>query len=148
MASKKQIKLIRALAAHHFYDDDDYHDWLFDQFGKKSTKELTGHEAHEAIQLLSFRKAPLRVDGGRHYSGSGRAGDGRHFLTQAQANKIGALEYALGWSGNPFRLIGFIKKQTGKNKTVEMLSRSEASKVIIGLEKLLEEERIGDYNHK
>lgn len=140
MANKKQIKAIRTLASRHFYNDDDYHDWLFEQFKKRSTKELNSYEASEAIQLLSFRKPPLRRDGGRYYRGMGRAGDGGVFITQAQADKIGALENAFGWSGDPFRLIGFIKKQTGKIKTVEMLSRSEASKVIIGLEKLMNEE--------
>lgn len=53
-----------------------------------------------------------------------------------QINKIDSLIEVLGWD-NPQRLNGFIKRQTGKNKSKMMLTEPEATKVIIGLMKIL-----------
>lgn len=75
------------------------------------------------------------------YVGKGIKSDGGKHLTQKQADEIARLEQVLGWTDNPKRLGGFITRQTKKTKTVEMLGRKEASKVILGLRKLLTEKR-------
>lgn len=69
------------------------------------------------------------------YIGRGSVGQPGH-LTQEQAGYIARLEDQLGWSNNPRRIAGFIKRVTGSISTVEMLSSRNASKLIIGLERL------------
>jgi hypothetical protein len=70
------------------------------------------------------------------YSGRGSKQVGT-WLTQAQADRISRLEDDLGWATNPDRLLGFIERQIGSRATVEMLSVARASKVILGLERML-----------
>jgi hypothetical protein len=50
--------------------------------------------------------------------------------------KIDALTDVLGWETDQ-RLNGFIKRQTNKNKTKWMITKREATKVIIGLQKMV-----------
>lgn len=137
---KKQIKVIRALAAKIFDDDDAYRDWLTKNFfrndARKSTTELTQQEGREAIEILMrFMPPASKPAAGGNVSRYKGSDDGVH-LTKRQAYRISFLETALGWQDNFARLQGFIFKQTGKNQSVEMLSKGEASKVITGLEKM------------
>ncbi len=71
---------------------------------------------------------------GRYY-GSGTRGQGP-FLTQDTADEIARLEDVLGWTADPKRLQGFIERQTGHKKSVRMLTKSQASKVIVGLKRV------------
>ena len=125
LITRPQTRHLRALSRSVFPSDDLYHDWLLQQFGKVSTKQLTRRDASMAIRLLkgdtSDRAYPI---------GSGVAAH----LTDRQARKIGALIAERGISGAGLDRI--IKRQTGQDKGVEMLTRSEATKVIILLERM------------
>lgn len=72
---------------------------------------------------------------GVRYVGKGAEGEAGH-LTQAQAGYIAQLEDELGWTDDPKRLVGFIERQIGVNKTPSMLRNREASDVITGLERM------------
>jgi len=133
--TKPQIKKLRVLASKAFPNDDLYHEWLATQFkdmetGKpaESTKRISSQAAHYAIQMLlpeHERKNSKYYPRGSGYS---------NHLSDSQAKNIGGLAADLGWT--PDGLLKFIQRQTGKNKTVEMLSGKEATKVIIGLERV------------
>lgn len=57
-------------------------------------------------------------------------------ITQRQADYMAKLEDILGWTSNPDRLVGFIRRQMGIKKGIAMLKNREASSVITGLERL------------
>ena len=148
--SKAQIKMIRSLFSKISADDATYREWLYytffkDDIGEKrtSTSQLTKAEGHIAISLLMQTVNPSTSSNDTR--GQGQTPRPRYFgtglgwaLTQTQANKIAVLESQLGWADNPLRLEGFIERQIGKRKKVEWLKNREASKVITGLQKLLE----------
>lgn len=128
--TKPQIKALQSIRHKVFTDSDAYHDWLLANYKKKSTLELTTIQAREAISLL--------------LQGTGDAGqtDSRPrgvWLTRRQYGKIKALEKELGWQDNPKRIRGFIRRQLKLNKTINMLTISEAQKVITGMTRLTKE---------
>jgi hypothetical protein len=141
LIDKKQIKILRTLASKVFKNgNDEYHAWLqksfFDDDNRKSTTELTATEAREAINILMRYVSKPGATVSR-YKGSNNGVN----LTYKQAAKISFMETALGWADNFARMQGFIFKQTGKNKSVEMLSIGEAQKVITGLERILGDQK-------
>lgn len=108
---------------------------------KPSSARLDGAGRRQLIRLMKERfgwtgdnRAPVKKRDSR-YHGRGEKGMGR-WLTQGQADKIARLEDALGWTSQPKRLIGFIERQIRVRATVEMLSVTNASKVILGLEQM------------
>lgn len=131
----KQIKKLRALASWRFPDDELYHAWLEQQFNVESTKDLSVGQASRAIWLLLPDEQRGKKPG-IYPQGSGR---GDH-LTPKQARKIGGLAADMGW--DRASLVSFIRRQTGLNKSVEMLSVKEAVKVITGME------RVFNYNQQ
>jgi len=132
----KQISALRTAASKAFKgNNDDYYAWLSDTYRVNSTKSLNFVQASEAITLL--RKLCDYKDELRRYSGSGKKGRAGSHLTQAQANKIDTLEILLGWHDDRARLLAFIKRQTGQNSAVQMLLNYQASKVIIGMQRIL-----------
>lgn len=109
---------------------------------KPSAARLDGAGRRRLIALFKERyrwtgdtRKAVDRNGGR-YTGRGSKQIGQ-WLTQAQADKIGRLEDELGWTASPKRLLGFIERQIGSRATVEMLSVARASKVILGLERVL-----------
>jgi hypothetical protein len=140
--TNKQVIALRTAASKMFASDENYHDWLGTNFGKFSTLQLTVNEAGEAIRLISKNYFNQK---NRHY-GTGKPGLQQH-LTQRQATKIGFLEKILGWENEPGRMTGFIQRQTGRLKAVEMLMNWEATKVIIGLQRIIagKNKRLYDY---
>ena len=136
--SKAQVKTLRALASKAFPNDALYHEWLYAQFGKESTLDLSTAMGHRAIQMLLPDWEKVETHGsasvrkGYYPDGSGWA----NHLSDKQAKNIGGLAADLGWSMEG--LLKFIKRQTGQDKTVEMLSGKEATKVIIGLKRVLQ----------
>lgn len=61
-----------------------------------------------------------------------------NMITDKQKWRINHLAEELGWQDNPKRLEGFIFKETGIKK-IQWLSKENATKVIIGLERYLKE---------
>lgn len=142
-----QIRAIRGKAAYIYPDDDDYRALLEQFFPTKewsnpdrpSTKDLTRHEAHLLISALGNKKENQQSPWKGRYTGRGQRGYGAR-CTQAQADEIARLEYKLGWMSDTRRLIGFIRRQIGRRKVVEKLSKREATKIITGLRQLLAEQ--------
>jgi len=50
--TQKQVKFIHVLRKELGWDDNTYHEWLFNLFRKKSTKDLTRYEATKVIDSL------------------------------------------------------------------------------------------------
>jgi hypothetical protein len=67
------------------------------------------------------------------YKGSGTRGLNLH-ITPMRAERISILEELLNW--NTKRTQGFIFKQTGYQKSVEMLTSQEGGKVIVGMTRI------------
>jgi len=128
--NKKQVKKIRTVASKVFADDGEYHEWLKSNYGIKSTLDLGFYEAIEAINLL---------EGDTSFVARQRKNDPNKWrISKSQALRISVLEDLLGWANEPARLLKFIDRQVkhpGKNITD--LSKQEARKVIIGMQRIL-----------
>jgi len=97
--------------------DEQRRDLLERLTGKRSTLELTRAELERVIRFQA------RMLGERH---------------PTQDDKIRALEKVLGWSGQPARLAGFIRRQTGGKKfQLSQLTPREKSALIEGLKGVL-----------
>ncbi len=95
-----------------------------------------------ALLIKGFRRAgwsprPERDEPPR-YAAHGQRG----MITPKQAGLIKRLEDQLGWTAEPQRLLGFVRRQLGYeaegalSKGISMLTSDEASKVITGLQRL------------
>lgn len=145
LATKKQVIVIKALASKIYSDDDEYR-FALKSYGVDSSKKLTIEQASSFITKLSLHKKSSKTQqnpaaggtapaaGSAIYTGTGKRGMQRH-LTAAQGVRISILEKILGWNKNS--TYDFIKKQTGKNKSVEMLMNYEAGKVIVGMQMII-----------
>jgi len=112
--------------------DEDNHRKNLSYYGVKSSKELDNKQASDYISKLS--KAEVNGKLQIKYYGKGKRGLNRH-LTPEQAERIGILQTALCWSSEG--LTSFMERQTGKKTAVQMLTNHRATKVIVGLEKVL-----------
>lgn len=126
----KKRKRFHALKNKVFGKDDAlYRDFLSTNFGgKASFKNLTAQEIGEAITMLA------KMSGEKVYTASGKRGSQR-FLTPGQEERIDILKGLLGWTGAG--VLGFVSKQTKQNKAVRWLMNYEASKVVLGMQKVL-----------
>lgn len=108
----------------------DYEDWLAKHTGKRSAGKLTIAERTALVKQL--RKDGLLPERARGGAGQTAAGEDRP--TSAQWAKIGGLSRDLGWNGlEDERLQGFVRR-TAKVANARFMSRSQASKIITGLE--------------
>lgn len=136
--------------------DDSYRAYLAETFGVTSTTQLTESQLRTAFHDFKLRwplasskrpaappdAAPASDARGHEptwrgrYHGRGERGAAA-VLTQPQADEIARLEDVLGWTPNPVRLQGFIRRQLGLpenvTKPVERLMVHEATKIITGL---------------
>lgn len=71
------------------------------------------------------------------YVGAGQPGFAG-VLSQPQANEIARLEDELQWNADPARLLGFIERQVSRSAHVHELTKAEATRVIVGLRRLVE----------
>lgn len=125
---KRTTRRLRAAASKLFPDDEQYYNFIGQNYGVDSTLDLTETEAEEAIGIIDAElKALKRSNHGR------RKGS---FLTLNQKEYIIGMFDELGWEKGP-RQWGFIEKQINRKCTIDMLKNREASKVIQGLEKLI-----------
>ena len=146
--TKRQIKALQTASGKIFSSDTERRDWLEENYGVRSFKDLDAVKAGELIKKLDKRKPGTHTNTSKgggcpssapSYAGKGKRGQQKH-LTEAQAERIRLMEYLLGWDKN--RTCGFIYKQINRNKvvnvfkSVEMLMNYEAVKVIVGMEKI------------
>lgn len=139
--SKDQIKALRTAASKLWGQCDcseawtcQYHNWLAENFdGIASTKDLTQTQATLGISFLrkQINYQPKRST----YTGQGKRGRAAGRITPEQAQKIGALAQQLDWDDSAVR--NFINRQTGQTMAVEWLREYQATKVIIGMQKIL-----------
>lgn len=110
---------------------------IHDLPGRPSSANLPP-EGRETL-LESFREmgwSPIRKEDDPVWKGRYQTtGDGGK-ATQKQLNYIALMEHELGWTDEPKRLRGFIKRTRGEKKRPQYLSNRQASDVINGLEKL------------
>lgn len=125
---KRTIKRLRTVASKVFGDDEQYYQFIGTNYQVDSTLDLTEEQAEEAISILDRElKARKRAEHGRRDP---------KMISQNQKEYIEGLFKELGWAEGP-RWWGFIAKQTGKKSTLNMLTRRDASKVIVGLERMV-----------
>ena len=128
-----QVKTIRTLISSLNLSDDIYRDMLA-QYQVKSCKELFKNEATDLISALSklARRQGIKNKKRKPY-GTGERGAERH-LTDEQAERIEILRLLNGWDN--MRLNGFLYRQTGELRAVQMLMNYQATKVITGMTKV------------
>lgn len=129
--SKAQIKAVKTLANQVYHTNEDYKEAL-DSYGVDTCVNLSSSQASQFISKMS-QSINQKEKVKKTYFGAGSRGLQRH-LTPEQAERIGILEELLGW--NNIRTVNFIKRQTGKNKAVNMLANYEAVKVIVGMQRI------------
>lgn len=165
--TKDQTRKLRTVASKHFGDCDcrrptgsgdgyvcDYHRWLNEEFSVASTLALTFYQAGRAIDLLDGQKtstpkapkvAPDEADNAPAWRGRYDVPGTPGMVTPAQANAIARLEDALGWTGQPDRLQGMIRRQLGRPSNVHVpvhgLANRQASSLITGLQRLVDHQR-------
>lgn len=136
--SKSQIGYIKSLAANVFPYDDEYRAWLSRTFGVESCTALTrsqGITAIDDLKAMADGKTPPPTHRGR-FTARGERGYA-HLLTQEQADEIARHQDLLGWGTHA--LNRFLNRQTGKQKSVSMLTKREATKVLTGMQRILDE---------
>lgn len=118
---------------------------LIESYGVESIADLNYNQASELLRVLNGDLTPRA----NTFTGVG----GWH-LTQAQADEIGRLETALGWSISPWRLKALIKKLFRNDQKrlfdpqdcrpiVERLKKRQASTLIYIMLKIYDRE----FNH-
>lgn len=147
MATSAQIKAIHTIKSKINMNDDEYRSNL-KVYGVESSSDprFVPEMAGDFIQKLSLAAKQILTNNTpdkagtpspalsyKKYDGKGKRGFNRH-ITPARAERINILEQILEWDSK--RLQGFIFKQTGLSKGVEMLTSSEGGKVITGLTRI------------
>jgi len=121
--SMPQIKTIWGLAKGIGLDKDSLYDIIEAITGKRSMTQCTGTELNKVVSRLGHYKDDHSDDPDK--------------ASKEQIWKIRQLEKELGWSDNPARLRGFMKK-FAKVERIEWLKKWQAHKLIESLKKMLE----------
>ena len=110
---------------------DQYETWLERHTGKRSAGKLSTDQRIDLIKMM--RKEGLLPD--RTPGGKGPTASGEERPTSAQWAKMAAIGRSIGWRDGlkDERLRSFVKR-TAKVSSTKFLSRTQASKVIMGLE--------------
>lgn len=126
MPSDKARRLLFGVAREYGIDSELLHERIENEFHRKSISELKDNQIYALVDKLKGKSNHRNIN--RH--GAGR-------LSQAQHKLI--LEYAdiLGWTSNPKRLQGFIRKYS-RVDDINWLTAKQASKIIEGLKKMFE----------
>lgn len=124
MKNRPQIRSIWGLAKSKELDlsKEELYTIIYRETGKESMKELSIKEMNRVLFVLIQMKEKQRTRPG--------------MATDEQIWKIHELEKSLGWSDNPRRLKGFVKKYY-KTEKLEWLKFDQASKLIESLKKTL-----------
>jgi len=132
VASAAQIRHIWGLGRELNMDKDMIYQVMFNMTAQEHMSAMTTKEANTVIDEL------------KRYAGKG---DTPGMITQAQVQKIRALEYELGWHDEPKRLAGFIKKYTHVDRMM-WLKVYQASNVIEAMKKVIDRENEKGNGHK
>lgn len=121
MNREKQIRTIWAIAKNIGFNSDEVHDVVYRETSKESIKQCSDSQLERVINALK-------------YIGSMEDAK-RSRTTQKQRKYIKDLEFDLGWSAQPERLRGFIKKYYGV-ENIDWLTVKQASNLIESLKKM------------
>lgn len=135
LLTTKQLIAIQTLRSKLRLDPNTYQQML-SGYAVSSSKELSTGQAGHLITALSASLGGYRVRQNapfKKYYGTGKRGVVRH-ITQLQADRIDLLSEFLEWS--KVSVLTFILRQTKKVKAVQMLTNTEASKVIVGMQRV------------
>ena len=127
MISAGQKKVIWTIIRKHNMDVEGIREWLQRDFETRSTRKLTFSQANEVIRSL---RVFIGDEHKRHLITWG--------ITDKQMWKAQALADNLGWI-DPKRLNGFIKKMFSGKFNIAQLNKTEGTKLIVALEKMLDE---------
>lgn len=120
---KPQIKTIWGLAKNIGLEKDNLYDIIEAITGKRSMTKCTGTELNKVVLRLGRYKDSQGSDSNK--------------ASKEQIWKIRELEKELGWSDNPARLQGFMKKFSGVEHK-EWLKKWQANNLIEALKKMVE----------
>lgn len=129
-ASKKDLYAVIHCTRKEIWGEnrEHYEKMLHDFYGAASSTELSYREKLDFIDRLKAIKNGEKLPSIDRRNGP--------WANEWAISKISALCLVLGWEKEE-RLNGWIKRQTGKQKTKRMLTKGEATKVIIGLQKMI-----------
>jgi len=116
-------------------DEGDFRDWLQRNFETRSTRELSFEMASDVIKSL-------KVYTGEEYETYKYTWG----ITRKQMWRALKTAERLGWD-DPRRLRGMIAKMFGGKKNIENLTAREGTKLIIALEKMVDEVERGEKNY-
>jgi len=125
--TKNQLKAIWTIVRKNNIDEDMFREWLYDNYEIRSTRKLTEAQAASVIDSL-------QVFIGHRYRPHGRTWG----ITDRQFWKARVLAEKLGWD-DPRRLDGLVKKMFYGKDRLEILNKSEGTKLIVALEKMVVE---------
>ena len=132
MISPGQKKIIWTIVRKNNIDVEGFRDWLQRDFDTRSTRKLTFSQANEVIRSL---RVFIVDEHKRHLITWG--------ITDKQVWKAQSLADNLGWD-DPKRLNGLIKKMFEGKFNIAQLNKTEGSKLIVALEKMLDEVKRGE----
>ncbi|WP_034629484.1 regulatory protein GemA [Desulfotruncus alcoholivorax] len=124
VVSKAQLRRIWVSAKELEIDEDLIRTIVKNLTGSDSISGLTKSQAGRVIDYLEQRKGNQ---------------PGLHMASKQQLWKIQQMAKELGWSDNPKRLMGFVKKNTGI-ENLNWLAADMAWRVIEGLKKVKQRE--------
>ena len=119
-----QKKIIWTIVRTNNIDEEGFRDWLQRDFDTRSTRALSNSQAEAVIRSLN---AFIGKDHTKHLFTWG--------ITERQIWRAKRLADELGWD-DPRRLNGLIKKMFEK-QALNQLNKTEGTKLIIGLERML-----------
>jgi len=130
--TKNQLKAIWTIVRKNNIDENMFREWLYDNYEIQSTRKLTEAQAASVIDSL-------QVFTGHRYRPHVRTWG----ITSRQFWKARVLAEKLGWD-DPRRLDGLVKKMFYGKDRLEILNKQEGTKLIVALEKMVNEVEKGE----
>lgn len=134
--TSKQKQFIAMVGRKAFHGEDGYRLFLMDRYAVDSPTKMTRAECNDCIDVLK------NIEQGKPIPPRNRSG---LWASIDQVNKLRALQAMYGW--DEAQLHGFIQRQTSKLKSIWMLTKGEATKTIIGLQKIIAKGNQENYNN-
>ena len=128
----RQKTIIWTIIRKNGIDEEQFREMLYRNYEVRSTRKLTESQAADVIKML-------RTFTGEEYKPHVRTWG----ITTRQMWKVRGLAEKLGWD-DPRRLDGLVKKMFDPKNRLELLNKTEGTKLIVALEKMLHEVERGE----
>lgn len=132
MITPNQKKIIWTIVRKNGIDEEQFREMLYRNYEVRSTRKLTESQAADVIKTLKTFTGEEYTP--RTYTWG---------ITSKQIWKAKGLAEKLGWD-DPRRLKGLVKKMFDPKNRLELLTVREGTKLIIALEKMLNEVERGE----